>query len=368
MNKRIETYLQKTTRGLWGNKRREVKEELSTHIEGRVNAHLIAGLNETDAVEKALSELGQPKIVSTGMARLYTFPVVAGSSLLLAILIMFSIILLPNTNAQLLETSSVFPSQQCLQDAQSNNCEPREIWLSLEELVTTLTSQGVEVIQEKHSVKLLFPGSKTPINVDGRSSLTFYESEAEDQIAKPELQPVLGYITFWEFINEFLATPYAPEVKITGWEDITLSIGSAKIQLQLDETLSERLYMDYLIQTQNDLFNYSSLESTSTWSTRDTTSTGYHFTLRSPAQGIYGIIKLERVQDHHYDFTISVSPATEQGNLIFYGAIGNPRFIDSFHLDPIPEKQTALLLRLTGVIKDGKVGYEIISPDQITLE
>jgi biotin synthase-related radical SAM superfamily protein len=83
-NKRIEGYLKKSTRGLWGRKCAEVREELSVHIEGRVNAHLIAGLSESEAVEKTLVELGRPANVSNGMARVYTLPTMASSGVMFA--------------------------------------------------------------------------------------------------------------------------------------------------------------------------------------------------------------------------------------------------------------------------------------------
>jgi hypothetical protein len=250
MNKQIETYLQKATRGLWGSKRREVKEELSTHIEGRINAHLIAGLGEDEAVEKSLTELGQPKVVSTGMTKLYTLPVVAGSSLVLAGICALSITMLSKTTAQILERTSIFPSEFCLQTSKPKNtldCTANEIWLSIEEIKNSLEPQGVKIIQEKQSIVLTFPNSDALISVDTRSSLTYYQGDRENQVAKPELQPVQGYITLWEFINKFIGRTGAPELKISGWKDITLSIGSTSLQINLDESLNESLYFNFLM-------------------------------------------------------------------------------------------------------------------------
>ncbi|MGL4610891.1 MAG: permease prefix domain 1-containing protein [Trueperaceae bacterium] len=57
-DKRIETYLRKSTRGVWGQKKADVREEFFSHIEGRVHGHLVAGLSESDAIEKTMTELG----------------------------------------------------------------------------------------------------------------------------------------------------------------------------------------------------------------------------------------------------------------------------------------------------------------------
>jgi hypothetical protein len=114
---RIENYLRQSTKGLWGKKRLEVKEELSTHIEGRVNAHLIAGLSELEAIDKTLSELGTPRNVSHGMARLYTLPIMAVSSMFTAICFSLFMFLLPGSNAQSIEGSLYWPSKECISAA-----------------------------------------------------------------------------------------------------------------------------------------------------------------------------------------------------------------------------------------------------------
>ena len=113
-DKRIEHYLRKSTRGLWGRKREEVREELSAHIFGRVNAHLIGGLSESEAVEKTLTELGHPTNVNAGMARLYTLPIVAGSGMMLAMCCALVVVLLSGSTAQTLQMTDVFPADECL--------------------------------------------------------------------------------------------------------------------------------------------------------------------------------------------------------------------------------------------------------------
>ena len=77
---RVETYLRRATRGLWGRKRLEVREELAAHLaRAGVLSYQIAGYEgNVTPLEKALAELGKPQEVSLGMVKLYTFPKAVG--------------------------------------------------------------------------------------------------------------------------------------------------------------------------------------------------------------------------------------------------------------------------------------------------
>jgi hypothetical protein len=108
-----ERYLRQATRGLWGRKRLEVREELSAHLCERIKAHHLGDLSESDAIEKALAELGAPQHVSVGMAQLYTLPAVMGSSLALLALCLVVVALWPRGVAQTLTGTSYFPSLEC---------------------------------------------------------------------------------------------------------------------------------------------------------------------------------------------------------------------------------------------------------------
>ena len=70
----VERYLSRATRGLWGRRRREVREELQAHVEERTLVHRIGGMDEQGALERALAELGDPSTVQKGMLRLHALP------------------------------------------------------------------------------------------------------------------------------------------------------------------------------------------------------------------------------------------------------------------------------------------------------
>lgn len=142
-----EAYLRRATRGLWGRRRREVREELEAHLYERVMAHRIAGLSEVDATEKALAELGRPQEVSVGMARLYTLPTVMGSGAALAVVCISVAALLSSSVAQPLSASFFWPSPECVAASEQTpgGASPQDcfiydgsLWLDAQALEQTL--------------------------------------------------------------------------------------------------------------------------------------------------------------------------------------------------------------------------------------
>jgi hypothetical protein len=207
-DKRIEAYLNKSTRGLWGRKKADVKEELAAHIQGRINAHLIAGYNEKDALEKTLTELGNPTYISAGMARLHSLPVVVGSGVVLTTLFALVVVFVSNTVAQVLERLEIFPSAFCLSRDDpkiSMDCSVDGFWLSLENLKATLEPQGVLVKQDDREISLTFPDNAIPIILKTKSSIQLLKDDEE--LKANEFQPSAGYITAWEFVQGFLNSP-----------------------------------------------------------------------------------------------------------------------------------------------------------------
>jgi len=76
MKRELERYLKQATRGLYGAARKDVWNELEQDILERVRGSKAFGLSETQALNRALEQLGDPRAVSAGMASTYHFPVV----------------------------------------------------------------------------------------------------------------------------------------------------------------------------------------------------------------------------------------------------------------------------------------------------
>jgi hypothetical protein len=70
----LEKYLQQATKGLWGVKKLEIREELTAHILERAYKHEIAGIAHEIAISRAIEELGDAKTIRTGMIGVHTMP------------------------------------------------------------------------------------------------------------------------------------------------------------------------------------------------------------------------------------------------------------------------------------------------------
>jgi hypothetical protein len=85
-NLALEQYLNLATRGLWGQKKLEVRRELDGNIREMALEYSIAGLNEHDSIQRALEEFGAPQKVSVGMSKVYTGPAILRNTFLTAII------------------------------------------------------------------------------------------------------------------------------------------------------------------------------------------------------------------------------------------------------------------------------------------
>jgi hypothetical protein len=68
----LEKYLNNATRGLWGKRKLEVREELEAHVLERVRKHEFLGLTREEAISKSLSELGSAQVIRLGLQRTYS--------------------------------------------------------------------------------------------------------------------------------------------------------------------------------------------------------------------------------------------------------------------------------------------------------
>ena len=67
----LEQFLKTATRGLWGNRKLEVREELEAHVLERARKHELLGLSRDDAILKSLAELGPATVIRSGLQRTY---------------------------------------------------------------------------------------------------------------------------------------------------------------------------------------------------------------------------------------------------------------------------------------------------------
>ncbi len=397
----VETYLRRATRGLWGKKRLEVREELAAHLEERVMAYRIGGLGETDAVKKALAELGKPQEVSFGMARLYTFPTLLGSGAVLAAAFVLVVALLPKGAAQSPVIGSFFwPSPKCTAALRTdsvlaafNSCQrlDNNLWLDTKALTKTLEAQGVTVRQEDKMLTLTFP-SLPPVEVPLDSSSLLVNDSGEvvwlldsgDIIKGTEISAVPSALSLWDLLEAVGKQSKLP-IRLEGDKNPTVHLGEVSFQVgtKLRSVNSDDFYDNYLenvffrdlvdpIEMKQGFFAINSRVDT------DTPLEEAELGLKAAESGVYGIITilapdtldryLSRIIDPFAaDFYASFEVVrVEDGNMFSAKLPEKPvRFVKAFSADK--NIGSAVIVRLAGSSETGG-WYEVVSPDRITVQ
>ncbi len=388
----VETYLRQATRGLWGKKRLEVREELAAHLQERVMAHRIAGLGHADAVEKALAELGEPKEVNVGMARLYTLPTVAGSGLVFAAICVFTLAGWPHTVAQGVKSIFYLPTKACVSALEPDSKVPvsqmcnfvdGDMWLERKELAQTLHSQGVQVTGAK-TLSLTFPGGQSVRVQAGSPSNKKYNIKPADP----------AYISFSALIYE-VSKQSQLGVSVEGWDNPRVHLGDVVIQIGSDKRTvpGSLFYQNYLnafvrikateIAHQQPQINPFLFEPRT-----DTDREDYHAgeqaleVVAKPGE-VYGVIAILDPKlpnklfakyggDDELKAFLSTSPAftvlstdtarVEQGGTLTLYLPEQPlRFVKSLGVSP--KQGTAVLVKLSG--SSNRQGYEVVPPEQV---
>jgi hypothetical protein len=370
-NKRIDQYLRKSTRGLWGRKREEVREELSVHIEGRIHAYLIGGLNESDAVEKTLAELGHPTHVSAGMAKLHTLPVVAGSGMMLAMCCAVVVVLLSGSTAQTLSIINIFPADECIEATGTppDYCKSGE-WVSIEKLKEALEPQGVKFSTMHTDWVLTFPDNKI-VTLDTSSQAWSFYWDERDPVT---LNTRPDYITIRSFLNTLMSA--GVKVRLEGWDKPIAYLGD-KISLELALTNPSFGYNGFYAEPlANDLFNQMAFPTTywTSASAQETATETKTFKVDDKENAVYGIAlmmepgKVPSITEDIEDMSVmfwDVGRVDANGNVQLDLSLSQPlTFKESY--SKVKTIGDALFVRLTG--EQEYPGYVVIPPDQIRLE
>ena len=403
--KEVEQYLKSATRGLWGRKHKEVREELEAHIQERVMAYRIAGLGEEDATERTLGELGHPREVSAGMARIYTLPTLFETSLLATAACVLVVSLSSSSLAQSVEGLFYYPTETCVQAVEegeisigsledyhsdtSDACVMMfdgSLWLSVASLERALEPQGVDVHQDRF-LTFDFPKADKVFLASNASDTQYFAEDGELPLAQS------SYISLWKLI-EAASISRNITIDVAGWNNPTVKFNDTSLQIGTEEQpvkgndfygnyLSAVLFGNlvdpfansgyvYVVNMYNDKTAGASFENAPFRTLQlDATPTSSE---SSPAD-VYGVAvvldsagPLTRDMADSDDnpgiaFLTDVARVNQEGQLDLHLPAGNVRFVET--LSTNPEPGTAVLVRLTGGLEEFQSWYEIISPEQI---
>lgn len=389
MNAEAERYLRRATRGLWGRRRREVREELAAHLGERVTAYRIAGLSEHDATDRALTELGSPRVVSAGMARLYTLPTVMGSSLAAAVLGLSVLALWPKGLAQSAVIGSFYwPSPTCTAALRTDSvlgaykvCQELDnnLWLDPQAFTKTLEAQGVTVQRGNDVLTLTLPDT-SPLRVPLGGPLLLFSELGENAGEAEEIPAVLGAVSLWDVLRTVSRSELP--LQLEGWDNPVVHIGAASFQIgtKLRSVSGERVYESYLENVfMKDLSApIQGVDSLLYFSPRtDPNAPLEEVTLELTAPpGTYGIVtmldpatlqqyELPTAEDDltGFDLYLSFEVVRFEGATFTANLPAKPvRFVEAFGAEPEPG--TAMLVRLGS----GENWFEVVSPEDVTLE
>ncbi len=363
----VEKYLKKATRGLWGSKKREVREELATHIEGRVQAHRIGGLDEETAVQRTLSELGKPAQVSGGMMTLHTMPSLMGLGALLSTALVLSITLISGGMAQSVPGTFYWPSKECVDAFQkgtvssspfqdfmnkvfNDDClqADNSLWLNFDTLRLIFEEAGIKTDEGKRVVGLQFPNGENIAFPLGSPNVSVM---GEDDKPIPVEQ---GYFDLWELVKAVALKSNIP-LSFEGWDNPTVHIGDASFQVGTPEQpfQGDDFYENYL---ENVLFTVAGPVS------------GNYVQLVNPR--IRRLAKSEGLESFNWDESyvapgkarLDTEPTSGIYGLIVLLDLQSPQG-HKFTDDDQPD--TALYMSLARANPDGSINLELPSQEKI---
>ncbi len=383
MNSEVDRYLRKATRGLWGKKKREVREELNAHIQGRVNAYRMAGSSEKEAVQRTIRELGQPGKVSSGMTRLYTLPTALGLGTLILGLCLSLVLIVSQTSAQTLDSSFSWPSPVCLEGKEKETCISNEPWFDLASLKAVLEPQGVTIEETRWGLSLLFPHSSIPVIIPLPSEVSLRLADEDGKPYPSDYQATSGFYRLSQFLAE-VAQDLTVPMQVSGWEQLTVKIADVVFEVDMRGSGSQRwsfdrdpgyyFYNDYLFKIVQAVTLLKTQEGTTRLAirhlnARDKDSSRKRFRLATFKEGVYGIISRTAstpdIGGSNYSFALDVTRSNANGTFKLRLPKTHKGFVNDLKGMSVGD---SLLVRLTGELRADEFGYEVVPPERIELE
>ena len=403
----LERYLNLATRGLWGQKKLEVRRELDGNIREMALEYSIAGMNEHDSIQRALGEFGAPQKVSVGMSKIYFIPSAIRNVVLALTISSLSISFFNSSSAQVTGTNR-YPILKCLNSdvksvqfgSETIECETTRFWISTISLRQVLEPLGVkfEISQFSNSteqkISVRFPGTT--------SSLILYQDSSSGIIAQDgtqvgvDLDP--NFIDATAFLNQLRAIGLP--VKLEGWDNtrvtvgqIQFSLGTTKLKIPGDQIYPELL--PNLIpnfwpeQTPNDKLLYIAGEGM-IGNSGSVVSNQHRIKLNATAQAAYIVLTREPgpidVFEYNAETSLNANFSPQKtysefrltriltndasGTLKFASNAKTLEFTDSIKsLKTVTRNGTgqAVLLRFTGRLEVGSTAFEVVPAKQFTI-
>jgi hypothetical protein len=244
--KQLEHYLKHATRGTFGKARETIRAELEANIRIRASELQLLGINEENAILKALEELGTPNFVSTGMTGVYTMKTFKKAVLPLSVAAALFAATLPFGVAQIQAAIPNF-GKWLIYDK-----EERAPFLSLNDLKHDLEKAGVKVqdqmqtiyqseIPQFEIIKKPYPEKTRTLSFDLENSSQAIEIKAlpgfsiqENGLEPQFVENEKVYVAFYYLLAK-LRLAHVP-ITLKGWKNPQLQIGQVILNLGTDSS------------------------------------------------------------------------------------------------------------------------------------
>jgi hypothetical protein len=250
---RLEQFLLRATRGLWGRKRLEVIAELRGSLEARVWKLECQGYSTEHALETALLEMGEARHISAGLIRTHTMPNITKIGFAAVAAAALCIASLSSSQAQV---GWVTPKTDFKVAGMNQICVCGNLYISLTDLKTALEQAGATVTETISPVQTSYNPRYVIFNGIGHgtwdASLPVRTLEVNFQQTGQEQQVVLQALHNFGSLdkNESLAkTPESAEfvpfdyvleqlrrtklpLRLEGWQRPKISLGGFSFTLE----------------------------------------------------------------------------------------------------------------------------------------
>jgi hypothetical protein len=375
----LERFLRLATWSLWGAQKRTVRMELESHIAHKTWKYQTRGFSESEALQKALVDLGQPHVISAGMTGVYTMPTLFRNTVLVGLLLSLGITTF-QSSAQVEGTNRV-PIQPCLESTSANvrvtthdiNCEdPFEFFFSLEQLKADLEPKGVKFESNKGPYTkgydldipiLTFPQGK-PVYITQGGGYGFKDIK---------LNFSKDYVRASTFLTYNLPKSGLPVI-LSGWDKPVVSVGETQFDISFSSTepKSQFLYGSVVFTAITELFRKQRYAFSISYS--DDYFLKYfglrlavyrnNIQINADSDSAYVLVAIEKTNDPTPTI-ISRVLRIENNRFHATGQLKNLEFVDSWDkLKPIAHADVTNLQR-SGTVILARVNTKLNDPDQI---
>jgi hypothetical protein len=232
---KLQQYISRATRGLYGTKKLEIEAELRGSIEARIWQLEMQG--NTNTLETALLEMGAVNTINLGLIKEHLMPKLLKNTVLFGLFLTSGFAVLNSSRAQI--EVVIYPSSMNF------------FYLSFSSIKTNLEAAGLTVddtpvapqektmaysLSTKPSLRFRFPGATKDLVLQTAPGYDSpWKNEFDALIHNPKPAPTINsdygryFISIYSFLHQLKKTGLP--IRLEGWRNPKLSVGRTHLQI-----------------------------------------------------------------------------------------------------------------------------------------